>query len=517
MPPVIQKSDFSAPVGGVELNLAEKSTGTSAAPAVPFPYYLQRAGEALCLGVLDLLALGLSFTVASAVRLEILPRLWPGLSAGLPEGFSAHYWWLAAVVTGMLAYEGLYTRRLSFWRECGAVCKALTLGILLILAIVSLGKLGGEISRATLMLAYTAAVFLVPSVRRLGKAALFRFNPWRRRVLILGAGKTGRVMAEALLNDRYRGYTVCGFLDDDLVKQRTGVSVNGTTLPVLGGFRESDRVMALTRAYDLIVAAPGMPAQELVGLVNRLHRRAPSVMVVPDLFGMPVVGAEADYLFQERALVFRVRNNLASPLNRFVKRTFDLAAGGVILVFIAPLLAALSAAVKLDSPGPVFFRHRRIGRGGKPFYCLKFRTMHLNNEAILRDYLAQNPAAAEEWRLYYKLKGYDPRVTRVGRLLRRFSLDELPQLFNVLKGEMSLAGPRPYLPRERGDIGYLADSIFIARPGMTGLWQVSGRNELTFEDRVRLEAWYVHNWSLWLDITLLLRTFSAVFARRGAY
>lgn len=382
MPPVVTKTDVPAPVGRIEIKPGRDHS--PAALAVPLSYYLQRAGEVLCLGILDLAALGLSFAAALMIRLEILPRLWSGLGSGLPAGFSSHYWWFAAVSIAFLAYERLYTRRFSFWRECGAISKALTLAMLLILSIVSLGKLSGEVSRAVLTFAFLGSLVLVPASRYAGKSWLYRYPFWRRQVLILGAGKTGCLIAEALLRDRYRGYTVCGFLDDDPAKHRPGVPVNGTTFPVLGGFRDSDRAMAATGSYDLIVAAPGMPPNQLVGLVNRLHRQAPSVLVVPDLFGMPVVGAEADHLFQERTLVFRVRNNLASPLNRFVKRTFDLVAGAAILSLTAPLLAVLALAVKLDSPGPVLFRHRRIGHRGKTFTCFKFRTMYTNNEEILQ-------------------------------------------------------------------------------------------------------------------------------------
>lgn len=505
-----------AVAAGIELQLPQPAGSLLTATAVPPAYYLRRAAEGVYLALIDFVALALSFSAALFFRQVLLPNFWPALGA-LPAAFASHWWWLAGVAMALLAYEGLYTRRLSFWRECGTICKALCLALLSTLALVSLGKLSGEVSRTLIVGTYATAFVLVPALRYAGKVWLYRLPSVRRRVLILGAGKTGQTVAEALLRDRYRGYTICGFLDDDPAKQRNGVAVNGTTFPVLGGFRDSDRVMAATGAYDLIVAAPGMPSPQLVGMVNRLHRRAPSVTVIPDLFGIPVIGAECDYLFQERVLAFRVKNNLASPVNRLIKRTFDLAAGSLLLLLLAPLLAALALAVKVDSPGPVLFRHRRIGHRGREFNCYKFRTMYLNNEEILRRYLVENPAAAEEWARYYKLKGYDPRVTRVGRLLRKCSLDELPQLINVLRGEMSLVGPRPYLPREREDIGYLSASIFIARPGMTGLWQVSGRNELSFQDRVHLEAWYVHNWSLWLDITLLIRTIGVVLARRGAY
>lgn len=199
------------------------------------------------------------------------------------------------------------------------------------------------------------------------------------------------------------------------------------------------------------------------------------------------------------------------------KRTFDLIAGILILVAALPIMAIIAAAIKLDSAGPVFFSHRRIGRGGKEFECHKFRTMRPNNEEVLSTYLSSNPKARQEWDTFAKLRSRDPRATRVGQFLRRFSLDELPQIFNVLKGEMSLVGPRPYLQREFVKLESHAASILLSRPGITGLWQVSGRNEINFKGRLDLESWYVRNWSLWLDITLLVRTVGVVLARRGAY
>ncbi|MEM3434110.1 MAG: sugar transferase, partial [Candidatus Methanomethyliaceae archaeon] len=170
----------------------------------------------------------------------------------------------------------------------------------------------------------------------------------------------------------------------------------------------------------------------------------------------------------------------------------------------------------LDSPGPVLFRHRRLGLGGREFWCYKFRTMHVNAEEVLQKLLASDPALRAEWERDFKLRN-DPRVTRVGRLLRRTSLDELPQIFNVLKGEMSLVGPRPIVEKEVPRFGLFASDYFSVRPGVTGLWQVSGRNDTGYEHRVRLESWYVRNWSLWLDLTVLIRTIGVVLARRGAY
>jgi lipopolysaccharide/colanic/teichoic acid biosynthesis glycosyltransferase len=172
--------------------------------------------------------------------------------------------------------------------------------------------------------------------------------------------------------------------------------------------------------------------------------------------------------------------------------------------------------VYLESGGPVFYRDLRMGRDGKLFACLKFRTMVPDAERVLQEMLEEDPVAREEYARYHKLRD-DPRVTRVGRFLRRTSLDELPQLWNVLMGEMSLVGPRPYLPRESREIGVTQSEILRVPPGITGPWQVSGRNQTSFQERVDIDAYYIHDWSIWLDVVLLARTMKIVLRGRGAY
>jgi undecaprenyl-phosphate galactose phosphotransferase len=213
----------------------------------------------------------------------------------------------------------------------------------------------------------------------------------------------------------------------------------------------------------------------------------------------------------------KLTNNSKSRVNHSLKRVFDL----ILIVLSMPLIllviCIISILIKLDSEGPVFFIQERLGKDGKIFKCLKFRTMYVNADEILETYLQGNSKAQEEWRKYKKLKNHDPRVTKIGKFLRKSSLDELPQIFNVLKGDMSLVGPRPYLPRELPEMGKFKEIIFMTRPGITGLWQVSGRNKLTFEQRLKLDAWYVLNWSLWLDVVILLKTIKVVLKREGAY
>src|SRR5260370_1980856 len=210
-------------------------------------------------------------------------------------------------------------------------------------------------------------------------------------------------------------------------------------------------------------------------------------------------------------------NNLVKPWNTWFRRGADLLLGAVLTLLALPLFLILTALIKVDSWGPALFGQERLGYRGRNFRCLKFRTMHVNSRKKLAEYFKGHPQAAEEWRRYAKLRTYDPGVTRIGHFLRQWSLDELPQLLNVLRGEMSLVGPRPYLPEERERIGVELPTILSARPGITGFWQVSGRNQLTLDDRVQVEAWYVRNWTVCVDCIVLLKTFSTVlFPENGS-
>lgn len=214
----------------------------------------------------------------------------------------------------------------------------------------------------------------------------------------------------------------------------------------------------------------------------------------------------------------RIKNSLTRKRRLIMKRVFDLTVGLFLFILYLPLLVIFALLIKLDSRGPAFFIQKRLGRNGKIFNCYKLRTMVRDAEEVLRISLERDPVLNKEWEANFKLKN-DPRITRVGRFLRKTSLDELSQIINVIRGDMSLVGPRPrplyeLEARKEDELFHLGLTV---RPGITGLWQVSGRNELDFEHRISLDAAYVRNWTLWLDISLLLRTISIVLGQRGAY
>lgn len=210
-----------------------------------------------------------------------------------------------------------------------------------------------------------------------------------------------------------------------------------------------------------------------------------------------------------------MQQNLAKWSSRALKRAFDIVGSLSIIIVLSPVLLYISQKVKKDG-GSAIYGHERVGKGGKPFKCLKFRSMVVNSKEVLERLLENDPKAKAEWDATFKLKD-DPRITKIGQFLRRTSLDELPQLFNVLKGEMSLVGPRPIITAELERYNDEVDYYLLSKPGMTGLWQVSGRSDVDYDTRVYLDAWYVKNWSMWNDIAILFKTIGVVLKKDGAY
>jgi Undecaprenyl-phosphate galactose phosphotransferase WbaP len=239
------------------------------------------------------------------------------------------------------------------------------------------------------------------------------------------------------------------------------------------------------------------------------------VSVIPAMRGVPLHGTDMSHFFSHEVALLRMRNNLRRWPARLTKRIFDTLTAIILLVLFSPLLLVIGMLIRRDG-GPALFAHPRVGKRGRIFNCYKFRTMVVNAEEKLETMLQENPSLRNQWEQEFKLK-VDPRISPLGRFLRKSSLDELPQLLNVIRGEMSLVGPRPVVSRELSryadEVGY----YLMVRPGMTGLWQVSGRNDLDYDTRVYLDTWYVKNWSLWHDQIILFKTVTVVLQRAGAY
>ena len=468
---------------------------------------------AFCLMVADALAILVSLRAAIFLRAYWVPLVDTHLSPlKLPLRHYLGFGWLWLLLVLFLGIEGLYTQRRTLWNEIGHMTKAIASGLMVIFAAIELVQQNLQLSRLTILLTGMILLVVLPIVRYWGKRILGTVGLWRKRILILGATDTAVLAIRGLMADPVLGYEVVGVVDDGPAHKSKCFSVyKGKQISILGKLGDTPEQMAKTGARDVLIAMPNLEDEKLLALVHDLQPRCESIYVVPQLWGLPLLNLKVDGFLRERLMMLKLSNNLAKPWNNGLKRTFDLVLGFVISLLALPLCLILAVLVKLDSSGPVLFVQKRLGHNGVNFRCIKFRSMHLDSEHVLSSHLAGNPAAADEWNKYAKLRGHDPRLTRVGRFLRRWSLDELPQLLNVLRGDMSLVGPRPYLPQERGRIGVALLTILSSRPGMTGFWQVNGRNHVTLEDRVELEAWYVRNWTIWFDCIILAKTFRAVF------
>jgi len=364
----------------------------------------------------------------------------------------------------------------------------------------------GQTSRLTLGLAGAFALVMVPLARIAAKRALVEREQWGIRVAIYGAGRTGALIVRRLQEEPGMGYAPLAVFDDDAALWGDHLD----TVPIVGG---TDRVLPACAAA--VLAMPDATADERLALLEGPLACYRTVVVVPDLVDAPSLWVRPRDL--AGVLGLEITSNLTRPLPRIVKRAADLALLLLTAPLWAPVVGLLAAVVWLEDRQSPFYRQERVGLDGRVFRVWKLRTMRPDADRVLEAALASDPAMAAEWATTFKLE-HDPRITRTGRFIRATSLDELPQLLNVLRGEMSIVGPRP-LPRYHHDEleAHVREVRERVRPGITGLWQVSGRSDTGTAGMERWDPYYVRNWSLWLDVVILVRTFRAVLARSGAY
>lgn len=418
--------------------------------------------------------------------------------------------------------RGHYRRRTSFFVEARDV----------LVGIVTVGLIDGfaqfalkdEYSRLWLMQSWALSALFITSARYVIKKSMIAAGHWTIPTLIIGDGESALAAEQALTADKYLGYTIVDrtpmerFLDTP--KNNNAQDTQDTSEAPESNVSRMSRMREIMNevwghhgARFFVIAPEPEDLLRMEGLIRTLNFCHVPFAVSPPLRGMVLFGLDVHHVVGHDQIFLFQRNNLARPLPRLVKRSFDLVTASLGLLVLSPILLVISAIIMLDGGSPIY-SSPRIGRNGQIFYCLKFRTMVKNAEQVLTDMLDRDPTAREQWNKDFKLEN-DPRITAIGRLLRESSLDELPQLLNVVRGEMSLVGPRPLLLDEREVYGDDFEVYALVAPGITGLWQVSGRNDISYKRRVELNNWYVRNWSLWHDIAILLKTVGVILKREG--
>ncbi len=385
--------------------------------------------------------------------------------------------------------EGLYPGYgLTAVRELERMSKSVTLVFFFLAGVSYLNKPFQGFSRAFLLFSWFLALIILPLSHFVLRNIISRFSWYGIPVVIFGNGVLAQQIATSLKRVRRLGWSSTIILPIKAIEQEG-----------------KDTKM------EIAIFAPsrGLPIDRYARILNQNFRK---VILVRQAENLGSLWVEPRDLDGQLGLEFHY--HLLEGYVGWIKRLIDLGAGLTILILLFPILAILSLIIVLDSPGPVFFYQERLGQGFKRFKVIKFRTMAVDAEQKLSELLQNDPVAQAEYEKYHKLTN-DPRVTRFGKWLRRFSLDELPQLWNALKGEMSLVGPRAYMSSELEAIGDYAPTIFRIKPGLTGWWQVMGRHETTFEQRLRMDEYYISNWSLWMDIYILIKTIWVMIGGRG--
>lgn len=456
----------------------------------------------------------IAFNLGPWIAILFVSVLWGNVDAYLPSAemssrLTAHLILSFACIAVFWMRLRHYTYRKPFWFELKEVLRTLLIFAIIDLAIIAFSK--WHLSRYIWVFTWTSIVIILPLSRFTIKRVLRRFSLWKTQCVIIGAGTNAIDAFKALQSETDLGLDIQYFLSCAPVEHKTRLC----GLPVIDNERLLWRTTDQRNTQYIIALDDGQEKQRdyWVKCLAMHHCRA--VSVIPTTRGLPLNSTDMSFIFRHEVLILRINNNLTKKSARLLKRSFDLLASLGILLALSPILLTLAFLVMRDGGSPIY-GHTRVGRNGKSFKCLKFRSMVLNSQEILANLLASDSQARSEWDKDFKLRN-DPRITRIGRFLRETSLDELPQLLNVLKGEMSLVGPRPIIMEELERYGDNKEYYLMAKPGMTGLWQVSGRNDVDYDTRVYFDAWYVRNWSLWNDIAILFKTIRVVLNRDGAY
>jgi len=411
------------------------------------------------------------------------------------------YIWQIGIYLFFYFYFKLFHSRMVSSNESYLIIKANVLALITIFSIIFLLKESDDYSRFYVLVFFIFNGLIPISVYVIKRSMMML--PWLREDIIVVCDASGyKNIKQWFTKDNAFGFDVANyiFIDD---KQK---NIDNELSNILNTYNFQTAVVAIDD--DSI--------QKTFYYMDYLQHHVNRVVVLPRMTQIPLINAEVFTSINHRGLAFSTRNNLLNPVDKTFKMLFDFSMTVFLIILFAPILFLLYILVFIDSKGQPIFNHKRIGKGGKPFCVYKFRTMHNNADKILKDLLESDSCIREEWAKEFKLKD-DPRITNIGMFLRKTSLDELPQLLNVIKGEMSLVGPRPIVTEEIEKYGEYFEYFKAVKPGITGLWQISGRNDVDYTERVQLDTWYVRNWSIEQDLIILMKTMVTVLLKKGSY
>ena len=432
-----------------------------------------------------------------------------GISYHVPNAYL--FFWIPLVFIAFLAISQTYTKMRPIIAMVQQIFYAVLYALITCILILYFMQASMLASRLYVVLFGFLALFNIYIGRYILLKLLKKMNWLMKPVILIGAGKTAELSLSFFDGDLGYRYRVVGLLDDAPISK-----ILPQKFLLLGQVQNAVDIIRDSGVKTVIITAPGMDGTRMERLVAKIQPLVRDILFVPDLMMLPLGHVGVEPFYTEKVFMLSIRNNLARRRNRLAKRIFDLILTIIGGILISPILLILAVVVGVDNKGRIIFAHRRVGRKGKPFPCYKFQTMVPNAQERLEEYLAKNPEARKEWEESFKLTN-DPRVTKLGAFLRKTSLDELPQLWNVLMGDMSLVGPRPIVAKEVKFYGENIEEYYMVPPGITGMWQVNGRSDTTYEERVGMDTWYVRNWSVWIDLVYLFKTVKTVFTGKGAY
>ncbi len=505
----------------LDTHTQERSLGFALHPRNLLHYVRQNSQtklQAVIFGVVlaDLLMVGLAFLAAYVLRFDSpISRVFDAEGINDIAFYQSTVFFLSPLWLVLFKFFQAYDRSRLFvgHQEYTRIFNACTVGIMFTVLLLFFDT-NFNVARGWLVMAWGFSfIFVIVErfiIRRLVYTARNRGH-FMTPTYIVGANAEGIAIAEHLTSAPQFGINVIGFLDDHLM---TGEAVTPHVV-VHGSTDQAEKLCAKFGVERLIVATSGVERESLLDMFKRfVNVDDVSVWLSSGMYEMLTTGVRVqDIGSMSMISVNRVR---LTGINVLLKAVMDYVGAVLSLIALSPLLAIIIIIMKRTDPGPIIYRRHVVGVGGKEFDAFKFRTMVVNGDEVLAEHLANNPAARAEWDKYEKLKD-DPRVTRIGNFLRKTSADELPQLINVLRGEMSLVGPRMITTDEVARYGQWNMNIHTVKPGITGLWQISGRSEVSYAERVRLDMHYIRNYSIWMDLQILFWTLPTVLLRRGAY